>query len=97
MPQLYVLQQNVLKYFATTQNKFKYCSSLDKFDKISTSEKKPILLHLQAWQLKDLKLNPDLIVANNVLDQVSSSDFLEYYKFLKINYLKMGKFLFGVV
>ena len=91
VPQLYVLQQNVLKYFSIKQNKFEYCSSLNRFEKFSTSEKKPIILHLQAWQLKDLKLKPDLVVANNVFDQVSSSDFLEYYKYIKNNLCENGK------
>ena len=43
--------------------------------------KKTIILHLQSWELKSLNLSPDLIIANNVMDQISSLDFLEYFDF----------------
>ena len=39
VPQLFVLQQNILKFFSLHHNKFHYCSSLDKFYDIHKNEK----------------------------------------------------------
>ncbi len=91
IPQLYVLQQNILKYFSLVNKDFEYCSSIDNLKTIKNSSKNSIILHLQAWDLQSLDIHPNFIVANNVLDQVSGGDFDEYYPFIKNNLKKNGK------
>jgi len=78
IPQLQVLQQSVLKYFSLKSERFDYCSSLENYKELRKDSTRNIVLHISAWNLKELGLTADIVVANNVLDQVTDSDFSEY-------------------
>jgi len=82
VPQLMVLQQNVLKYFSIKNNNFVYCSSLTKYKELRKNKSMNIILHLPVWELSKIDHKIDLCIANNVLDQISGSDFQEYYECL---------------
>ncbi len=83
IPQLLVLQQAVLKYFSLKNNNFTYCSSIDDYADLRAKSEQNIVLHVSAWDLNKVDLCADVIVANNVLDQVTESDFNEYLLELK--------------
>jgi hypothetical protein len=83
IPQLLVLQQAVLKYFSVKTGDFIYCSSIEDYAGLRASSDKNIVLHVNAWDLDKLNLSLDVIVANNVLDQVTGSDFDEYLQAFK--------------
>ena len=78
IPQLLVLQQSVLKYFSLKNDDFIYCSSIEKYADLRANSDKNIVLHVSAWDLSKVNLSMDVIVANNVLDQVTEADFGEY-------------------
>jgi hypothetical protein len=79
IPQLLVLQQQVLKIFSVLYKSFEYCSNFEAFKSLRKDPKKNIILHLSAWELYKIDFSIDVIVANNVLDQVTDNDFIEYF------------------
>ena len=78
IPQLQVLQQSVLKYFSLKNKRFDYCSSIERYKNLRKDLTRNILLHISPWNLKDLELTADIVVANNTLDQITDLDFSEY-------------------
>lgn len=88
VPELLVLQQSVLRTVSLMTGSFDYISDLNQFDQ-SQKRRKPVIVHVSAWDFERITGQVDMFFGGRVLDQITDQDFEFYSK--NIERLKSNK------